>query len=44
MNPMIEDLARDRIHQIQRDTERQRLIRRARIARHAAKARIAGQL
>jgi hypothetical protein len=44
MSLMIEDLARDRIRQIQRDTERQRQIRRARDARRAAKARSAAQL
>lgn len=44
MNSMIEDLARDRIRQIHRDAERQRQLRRARIARRAAQARSAGQL
>lgn len=44
MNSMIEDLARDRIRQLHRDAERQRQIRRARLARRAAKTRSAGQL
>jgi hypothetical protein len=39
---LIEDLARDRIRQINRDAEQQRQIRRARDARRAAKARSAG--
>ena len=37
MSSMIEDLARDRIREIQRDTERARQVRRARAARRAAK-------
>lgn len=44
MSMLIEDLARDRIREIQRDVERQRQIRRARDARRAAKARSAAQL
>jgi hypothetical protein len=43
MSVMIEDLARDRIRQIQRDTERRRQSRQARTARRAAKARSAAQ-
>jgi hypothetical protein len=38
MNLLIEDLARDRIREMQRDGERARQIRRARQARRAAKA------
>jgi hypothetical protein len=37
MSSMIEDLARDRMREIQRDTERARQIRRARSARRAAR-------
>jgi hypothetical protein len=43
MSVMIEDLARDRIRQLQRDTERRRQIRQARTARRAAKALSAAQ-
>jgi hypothetical protein len=38
MSLLIEDLARDRMRQIQRDSERARQIRQARQARRAAKA------
>ena len=44
MSMLIEDLARDRIRQIQRDAEQQRQIRRARDARRAAKARLVAEL
>jgi hypothetical protein len=42
MNMMIEDLARDRMRQIERDSERARQIRQARVAGKAAKAAKAG--
>ncbi len=35
MSSLIEDLARDRIRQIERDTERTRQVRRAKAARKA---------
>jgi hypothetical protein len=44
MSLLIEDLARDRIREIQRDVERQRQVRRARESRRAAKARSIAQL
>ena len=44
MSMLIEDLARDRIRQINRDAEQQRQVRRARAARRAAKARAAAEL
>jgi hypothetical protein len=37
MSMMIEDLARDRMRQIQRDAERARQIKRAKLARKKAK-------
>jgi hypothetical protein len=40
MSSLIEDLARDRMREIQRDAESSRQIRRARDARRAAKAAI----
>lgn len=39
MNMMIEDLARDRIRQIQRDNEKARQIKQARAVRKAAKGK-----
>ena len=44
MSMLIEDLARDRIRQINRDVEQQRQARRARDARRSAKARSAADL
>ncbi len=38
MSLMIEDLARDRMREIQRDSERTRQIRQVRLARRSAKA------
>ena len=40
MSSLIEDLARDRMREIQRDAESSRQIRRAREARRAAKAKL----
>jgi len=39
MSMMIEDLARDRMRQIQRDNEQARQVKRARAARKAKKAK-----
>jgi hypothetical protein len=43
MSLLIEDLARDRIRQIERDSERARQVREARSARRAAKSAAANR-